>query len=826
MERLPIWQAAEAIRTQLDGVGRVVLAAPTGSGKTTQVPQMLASWWPVGRILVVEPRRLAARMMARRVAEEMGVGVGRGVGFTTRYEKNSSPQDRIEFVTDGIFLQRLAADAQLPGVAAVVLDEFHERRLAVDLSLSLVLRLQRSRPEVKLVVMSATADTDRIAAYADAPSIRVSGRTFPVETEYWSPGSRAIWDAAAETVSRMWGSSGGGDILVFMPGAYEISRTLEKLGRMGLSGGPRLLALSARSAPEEQDALFRQERQRRVIVATNVAETSVTLPWVTAVVDSGQARVLRFDARRGIERLRVEAISQASATQRAGRAGRVGPGLCVRLWGEAEQRGRPEFETPEVLRADLTEWILRLASMGLEVQELAWLDSPEEAAIRHGRMVLGELGALGAQGQLTQLGRLVGLGHVHPRICRCLLAAGEADAERVAGWCAVLAEDIGWRLTPVELATRLGLPEGNDLDVLWQAAGRGGGDVPDGGRISRTAQELLSWRKAALSAWRSGAEGKSPEAVLLGCFDAESAMVTGFPDRVGVARSSGAERVSWSGGRTARIHKGSTCRQAGPLLALDVEEREGARSDEANQERWIRLALPVDVEILRRHYPGWFREETEYVYDVQRDVVERVSRVSFRDVVVESRVDRGGSGAGETLADLIQAGQIHLEKWEEEAEPWIERTRCVAAWFPERQLITYTADDIRLVLLEFCEGATRVSQLRDRSLLAALQGVLSHEDVRFIERMAPLRLDLPSGHKMRLRYSTQEPPTGRARIQDLYGVEQTPRVAGGRVPVRVEILAPSNRPVQVTEDLAGFWTGLYPEIKKALSRRYPRHEWR
>ncbi len=821
---LPVWAASSHIEQSLRSAGALVLQGDTGSGKTTQLPQMMVQWGfaRTGRIIVVEPRRLAARAMAARVAYEMKQrGTEGGVGYATRYERFGRPDDVVEFVTDGVLLNRITRSPDLFGVSAVIFDEVHERRAASDLALALLMLLKKRRPELILVAMSATMDGRRLSSALGVEPVQVQGRAYSVETLYRPLGDARVWDAAADAVKERLASDPAGDVLVFMPGSYEIQATLSSLARRPLPGNPLLVELTANSPPEAQERCFAPSPRPRVIVATNVAETSITLPYVTSVVDSGLARVLRFDQRRGMNSLRVEAISASSARQRAGRAGRTAPGVAVRLWSQAEERGRPQHDTPEILRTDLTEWVLRIKALGAQPRTVPWLDAPPEPALEYAERTLEALEALDPEGALSPIGTMMSEAPVHPRLARALAAVGEGELDRLAGWCAILWDPTLAMGRPSQLAEQLGPQYENDLDMLAQSANRG--VAPEGDKPHRTAGKLIQERfqrsVAELTRWRRSASLPS------GNLDAASALMLGYSDRLGLVLEGTPPRMQLRGGAVARVDSASTCTTPGPALILDMEERDGVKQG-GRSERVVRLAVPVAVQAVERLFPAHVQRRTHSVLREDRGLVERVEQLLFRDELpLWIRVHRAGPEAAGVLAEAILAGRLHLDDWDEAAQPWIDRVQAVASWFPERGLITYNQEELLLALMEFCDGATKVSQLKDRNLLQSLRNVMSYDDLAFVERMAPSRLDLPSGFKMRLRYTAGQPPTGRARIQDLVGVQTTPMVGGGRMAVRIEILAPSNRPVQVTEDLANFWKTLYPEIRPALSRRYPKHKW-
>ncbi|HMN95410.1 MAG TPA: ATP-dependent helicase HrpB [Phycisphaerales bacterium] len=885
-ERLPILAHAEAIVASLAASNRLVLSAPTGSGKTTQVPQLLfragaaagldvsgGAGGSPGRIVVLQPRRLATRMVARRVADELGVELGGLVGYRTRHESMMSDATRIAFLTEGLFLRLLldrraaARGAELGDLACVVLDEFHERSVDADCVLGLVKRLQEStRPELRLVVMSATLDVDRLRGYLEAPAIAVEGRLHPVEIAHVRVRSpRPIWEQAAEATAALLerreggpGASGadgkspsgraagaGEDVLVFMPGAFEINRTIQSLRRV-VPGDVELRALHGALPPREQDAAVGRAasggRRRRVIVATNVAETSLTIEGIGAVVDSGLARIHRHDPARGINVLSVAPVSRASADQRAGRAGRLGPGRCIRLWPVGEHAQRAATTTPEIQRLELSGPLLQLAAMDLDAREFPWLDPPSEAAVAGGVNLLRRLGAIDADGRITDAGRRMVLFPVHPRLARFLVDAAQRGCfGRAAIWAALAAERDFFAVAPPARALLEWLPEGepaSDLVVrerLLLAAVDARFDpeflrrhgLSDAGlrAVWRTVEQIRSIaRRARLPPSLEDGGGDGLVRSLLGA----------FADHIAVKLDPARPHAAMAGRRRVVLDEESVLRRAGPLVALEL--REIGRGDTADVA--LGIACAVEEEWLQERFPDRFEVVVEDRWNAKHSASEKVERRLLR--LDEGELELGrriftGSAAHDTasasaqLAEQIASGELRLRRWDDSVEAWLRRVRLVARLFPERGIIRFDPDDLRVVIAEIVGDATRLSAIEDRPVLDAFRGALSWSDARFVDEMAPEWLPLPSGRRLRIEYpeaSEGSPPIGRARIQELYGLDSTPTIAAGRQPIVIEILAPNHRPVQRTADLANFWKTLYPELRKELRRRYPRHEWR
>lgn len=831
---LPIFEIEKDLVSHLKAKNRLVLTAPTGSGKTTQVPQMVLKHKVVdGEIWVLQPRRLATRLVASRVAAEMGENLGQTVGYQTRHDSQWGKKTHLLFMTEGIFLRRLQGNPTLANVGAVILDEFHERSLDADVALGLLRLLQEGeRPDLRLVVMSATLDAEAVSQALECAMLTAGGRTFPVAISYLEQEPTGdVWDLAAERLRAVLDAGDEGDVLIFMAGVYEIQRTLracqsvvrrdEVVAFFPLHG-----SLSAR----EQDVAVAPCEKRKVIVASNVAETSLTIEGIRHVIDGGQVRVLRFDIRRGINVLLVEGVSQASADQRAGRAGRTAPGHCFRLWTEAAHFAKPEQTDPEIKRLDLADALLRLKVFGVgNVVMFPWLDRPEKGAVDKALDLLLHLGVLAKDGILTSTGEKVALFPAHPRIGRLLVAAEQFGCvARAALWAALIGErDILSR--PVGKQYRLA-PEGDvvsDLVVREQAfqqaerlrfdprACSGEGIVGTACRdVDRARKQFLA---ACRDAGLQGGDGGDST-------DLVRCLLIGFFDHVALRRDVDSRSCLMAHLNRVELDRDSAVNTPGLFVALDTREvttREGVRTV-------LSLASAVLPEWLEEVHVDRIVLSSDGIWNAVNKSVEQVETHAF-DGLVYHRVARPNADpalAAEILVDRIVVGEIALAKWDEEVEHWMMRVRCVGQWFPERGLIDYDEDDVHVILHEIVDGATRFGQIRNKDVLPYVKQALSWNDQQFVEQMTPKRILLPNGFGMKLRYQADGPPVGRAKIQDFYDLHKTPTVAGGRQKVLLEILAPNFRPAQVTDDLAGFWERTYPELKKELRRRYPKHEWR
>lgn len=858
---LPIEEVRSGIVGACRRGNRVVVCAPTGSGKSTQVPQMLLDEGLLGergQVVVLQPRRIAARMLAVRVAQERGAELGGEVGYRVRMESRAGKSTRIVYETEGILLRRLVEDPRLDGVAAVVFDEFHERHVYGDVTLSEMRRLQEAggRPDLRIVVMSATLDTALVEGFLPgAETVVGEGRMFPVDVRYAGDLQREKpWDGAAHAVERALREGIGetGTTLVFMPGAYEIAKTVDALRNSPAGRGAEVVPLHGELPPEAQDrAVGGDGVRRRIVVATNVAETSLTIPGVRLVVDSGWARVARYDPYRGIDTLLVEPISQASAEQRAGRAGRTGPGMCIRLWGEADHRCRAAQEMPEILRIDPAEILLTLASLGVrDFRGYAWLEAPGEKALSRAEGLLRDLGALDASNALTALGRRMMAFPVHPRYARMLLAAADEERRgdrRAAG--AVREVALLCALSqgrPILLRRVDGRTEGYRDDVL---GGGGGSDLVFALRALRRAaaakydleacQRLGIHAGAARTAGQLGrrffamaaglglarsdegadADAEVPADVLARC------LLAAFSDQVARRMDKGTRRCELAGGRRAELSRDSLAGNATLLVATEIAEigtGDGAASTRITQ------ATAIREEWLRELFGDELRDETAAIWDeaAGRAVGER--RTMFRGLAISVRPCEPPRGEGEALlaAAVARLDALPFKRWDRAVESWMARTNLVARTCPEYGVPAYDEAAKELIAGQLCAGHVALKELKDVLVLGTVRDYLSAAQQAAVEGATPERVTLSNGRSVKVNYVDAPEPFVAARIQELFGVESIPTIVHGRIGLVLQVLAPSQRPVQITRDLAGFWRDHYPRIKSELARKYPKHEWR
>lgn len=845
-ERLPIYEIEPSVVAAYSRNRRLVVQAPTGSGKSTQVPQMLLDHGLLGegQVVILQPRRIAARMLAARVAQERSAKLGQEVGYQIRFEDVTSPATRIRYVTEGILLRQMLSDPELRGVSCIIFDEFHERHLYGDITLARARELQRTRrPDLALVVMSATLDIGRVEDYlAPCDVLESRGRTFPVDIRYrGTPPARdprddvPMWEQAAEAFADAVRQGAEGDALIFMPGAYEISRTIIALQNTPEAASCLVLPLHGDLPPEQQDQAVARYSRRKIIVATNVAETSLTIDGVRIVIDSGFARIPRFDPHRGINTLLIERISRASADQRAGRAGRTAPGRCIRLWSEIEHRARPAQELPEVRRLDLAEIALTLKAADYpDVAAFPWLERPEDKSLERAETLLRDLGAADEHtGEITELGRRMLAFPVHPRYARMLLAAGQFGGVRQVALIAALTQgrDILLRRTDRDSASRrddlLGDQAPSDFFILmraWSFADKNHYALEACRRIGIHAQAARQVRPLFQYFLRlAEQQGLRVDAPVADDEVIQKCILTGFADQLARRLDGGTSRCQLVHNRRGNLSRSSAVQHSKLIVAAEVAEIEGREVDVQ-----LSLATAVEAKWLRELFPSGFREESVAVWDDTARRVYAERRLVFRDLILEtSRSDQPpADAAAELLAERVLRGELTLKQWDEAVEQWLLRANSLAAWCPELNLPIATAEDRKLMIANICHGAVSYKDIKERDVWPFVHDWLNPAQRALLAKHAPERIALPNGRSAKIIYSGEAPPYFGATIQNLYGMNETPRIAMGRVPLTVHILAPSQRPVQITQDLVGFWRDHYPRVKQELQRKYPKHEWR
>ena len=842
---LPIHAIRNDLAAALKRSRRIILTAPTGSGKSTQVPQMLLDLGALGagKAVILQPRRLATRLLAKRVAEERGVPLGGEVGYQIRFESVCGPATRIHFETEGILLRQMLAQPELPGVSAILFDEFHERHVYGDVTLAQALQLQKTvRPDLLLVVMSATLDTRLLQPYLEpCELVRSEGRAFPVEIEHLAkplhPDRDTPWDAAAAAYERATREGNNpGDTLIFMPGAYEIQRTIDALRQTDAARGALLLPLHGELPPNDQDAAVARYERKKIVVATNVAETSLTIDGIRLVIDAGLARVARFDPWRGINTLLIENISRASADQRSGRAGRTAPGRAIRLWTEHEHAGRAGHDLPEIKRVDPSEILLTLKALGVrDIAGYPWLEPPEPKALERALTLLQDLGALDHAGAPTPLGRRMLSFPVHPRYARMLIAAGERGAVRPVALIAAIAQGRpllvrnAGKAAADQRRDTLGDSGGSDLLILmraWNYARQNRFDLDRCRRLgihagaARQVGPLWDHFLRIAGSQQLPVESAPPEDA-----DIAKCVLAGFSDQVARRLDRGTLRCDLVHGRRGELARESAAGEADLLVANEIHEI-GRGDGEVNV--LLTQATAIREEWLRELYPDDFGERTAVEWDsaAKRAVARR--EIVFRDLALGSRPldPPPAEESARLLAKAVLSGECALKAWDHAVDQWIARVNLLAKTCPDWQLPAYDDASRELLVQQICHGAVSYKDIKDRPVLHAVKSLLSPAQLALVEKHLPERVTLANGRSVKVQYDPAAEPFVSARIQELFGVEALPALAQGRLPLVIHILAPSHRPVQITKDLPGFWRDHYPRIKQELRRKYPKHEWR
>jgi ATP-dependent helicase HrpB len=803
--------------------GAVIVTAPPGSGKTTLVPPAVMDDLPTRRkVVLIQPRRLAARAIARRIAGLRGGRLGDEVGYQVRFDSCVGRDTRLAVVTTGILLRRLLDDVAIEDVGAIVIDEFHERTIEMDLVLGLVVRLRQTvRPDLRLVVMSATLATEPVARLlGECSVIHAEGQRFPVQLRYQRRGEqRPLPEEVAAIVPDALRETPG-HVLVFLPGVGEIMRCQEALASLAARQGYALLPLFGDLPAEQQDLVLADLGRRKIILATNVAETSLTIEGVTAVIDSGQARQMRVSGATGLPRLELVPISQASAEQRAGRAGRTAPGVCWRLWTQPSHNSRPPAETPEVLRGDLAQPLLQLLTLG-EAEDFPWLDAPTPDAVENARRLLRLLGATDDEGRVTPLGRELSRLPAHPRLGRLLLAGAEHGVLRETSIAAALlserdpfrAAEQG-RRGPRDQGTVRSRSDVVDRVVALQSfyAGMPAQDPhlelhPGGARnVLRTAEQLYHLVEVPLAA-----RAEQVDVALM------RTLLDAFPDRLAKSRAGTQDRALMVGGRGVRLDIGSRVRGEALFLAIDLNDAGG--------EARARMASSVERSWLKS---DMLRMSDELFFNPTRRQVEARARTYWVDLLLDEAPTaiKDTAAAAAILANHArQHLDVVLPAADSPAGRLLARLRWLADARPDLELPACDESAVEQALPEICFGLKSLEDVREADWLSWLQARVGYDRLAEIDRLALPEIELPSGNRHAIVYEAGKTPMLAVRIQELFGLRETPRMGGGRVPLRLQLLGPNYRPQQVTADLASFWANTYPEVKKELRRRYPKHSW-
>lgn len=805
----------------------LVLEAPPGAGKTTRVPPALLAAGLAGNreIVVLQPRRLATRLAAARVAEERGERLGETIGYQIRFDDVSSAKTRVRFVTEGLLTRRLVGDPQLRDVGIVVLDEFHERHLAGDLALAMLRRLQKTtRPDLKLVVMSATLDAGPIATWLDdAPSMRSEGRRFEVALEYLDKeDDRHLEQQVLAALKRLVQAQLDGHVLVFLPGASEIRRAQEACAEFAQRHQLELVVLHGDLSAAEQDRALKPSSNRKVILSTNVAETSVTIDGVAAVIDSGLARVAAHSPWSGLPTLKVQKVSKSSAIQRAGRAGRTRAGTCVRLYTRGDYEGRPMSDAPEIRRLDFVESSLALRALGVsDVRSFPFFEPPPPSSIDAAESLLTLLGALEKSGSLTKIGQRLLTFPLHPRLAR-LVVAGEQRgvAEEALTIAALLSErEIRLEARAKFTDSRRGadaLAGPSDVLELLErfkegqatSARSAGLDASAMQSVDRVRKQL--GRSVDRRATAPTSDHAREEALL-------QAVLAGYPDRVAKRRRPKSPDVVFASGGSASLDVTSVVHEAELMVAVDAEERRGGVA--------VRIASQIQPEWLLELSGDLLGDVDALEWNADAKRVDRVTRMTFGNVVLEETRNPAPASEGATklLAQAALDAGVRSFAEPEAISAWQCRVDALRAAFPEAGFPV--ADDAFLKerLAALCDGLRSFNEVREAGLLSALQASLTAQQARLLHTEAPDRITLPGGRTVQVHYEPARPPWIESRLQDFFGLLKGPAI--GRAPLVLHLLAPNMRAVQVTTDLSGFWDRHYPAVRKELMRQYPRHSW-
>ncbi|MEH1240811.1 ATP-dependent helicase HrpB [Serratia marcescens] len=795
MSSLPVSAVLDELLAALQSAPQVLLHAPTGAGKSTWLPlQILAKAGLPGRIIMLEPRRLAAKNVAYRLAQQLGEEPGQTVGYRMRAESKSGPQTRLEVVTEGILTRMLQQDAELQGVSLVILDEFHERSLQADLALALLLDVQQGlRDDLKLLIMSATLDNVRMTQLLpQAPVVVSEGRSFPVERLYQPLAShQRLEDGVAAAVKRLLAEQPG-SLLLFLPGVAEINRVLERLTGEVASDTDLCPLYGALPLAQQQKAIQpAAPGRRKVVLATNIAETSLTIEGIRLVVDSGLERVARYDVRNGLTRLATQRISQASMVQRAGRAGRLEPGLCWHLFAKEQAERAAEHTEPEILQSDLTGFWLELLQWGChDPAQLTWLDAPPTAALAAARALLHRLGATDDGGKLTAPGRQMAALGCEPRLAAMLVAGAalSADGLATAALLAALLEEP---------------PRGGQMDIgYW---------------LSRLQP---NWRQRAAQLTKRLPQRAGQVDVDL----APRLLAQAFTDRIAQRRGQDG-RYLLANGLGAAMNQDEALSRAPWLIVPSLLQ--GHNSPDAR----ILLALPVDIEALAAQLPAIVTQRTAVEWDEEKGTLrawkrQQIGRLTLRAQPLAKPADEELQQA---LLDWVRAQGLAVLNWEGAAEQLRVRLQCAQAWLPEAEWPAMDEEPLLAALeqwlLPSLNGVRDLRGLKQVNIAEALSRLLDWQQKQRLDNALPTHYTVPTGSRLPIRYEAGKPPALAVRLQEVFGEQRSPMLAEGRIPVVLELLSPAHRPLQITGDLAAFWQGAYREVQKEMKGRYPKHVW-
>jgi ATP-dependent helicase HrpB len=825
MISLPIDRFLPSVQAALEKSRSLVLQASPGSGKTTRVPPFLLKREREGEILVLEPRRVAAKYAARRVASEMGVKLGEEVGYQFRFENVTSVKTRLRFLTEGMLMRRLLGDPLLHGIGTVIIDEFHERHLHGDVALAYLRKLQGSRPELEIIVMSATLDAEPVAKFLGTDSvIKIEAAIFPVETEYLQAPSQKYLDSLVRDAVTRAVDEEKGDILVFLPGMAEIRRASDALREIADSKRLLVAPLHGELSREEQDQAIEKGSLRKVILSTNLAETSLTIEGVSVVIDSGLHRQASYSWWSGIPKLQTRPISRASAIQRAGRAGRTGPGKCYRLYTRGDFDSRAAFDTPEIQRADLAQTILELKTLGVQdLSSFPWFESPASQSLQGSESLLVQLGALILKKGFTVLtdsGRMMAQVPTHPRFARILAVAREtgASVEDAALFAALISEgDFGARdnnvkdaLSFLESFRKTGVPENlkKQMNQLLSSVPRGGIKTGDEARL-------------------------------------RFAILSGFPDRVVKKRAPLSASIQtevellFATGGSAKAQNTGVMTESEYFTVLDIQEKQSHGQNKSQLH--LKSVITIDPSWLIDLPPALLVETEEVIWDPQRKRVEHVSQMKYGQIILSETknavIDPGSSLAARAASLLLKStvgidlsvttdltGRIQSLRVLTDVEAFEEAWERLLLFRKFQNQSELSVHDLDQFLAASMAGKYSLGDL-EQNWISALFQFFNPEDCLRMDQLVPLHFELPNKRRAKINYKSGLAPWIESRLQDFFGVKQPPTIANGQVRLTLHLLAPNQRALQVTTDLPGFWARTYPEVRKELSRKYPRHSW-
>lgn len=846
---LPVYEIADDLKSHIasNKAARVLLKAPTGSGKSTEVPGMLLESGVQGMVVVIQPRRMAARLLAGWVAGQRRSKLGEEVGYAVRFDSRYKNHTRILYLTDGLFQRWLQDDPELTGVGAVIFDEFHERRLASDIALARCLDLQDSkRSDLRLVVMSATLDTGNLEEYLQPVRLlEAGGRTHPVDIIHLNEGvsttdrsgnrlkDMPIWDRVAKACKQAITQDDCGNLLVFLPGAYEIRRTVETLKQSTFSGGWDILPLYSSLSSTAQEAAITPGPKPKIICSTNVAETSLTIDGVRTVIDSGLARIASYDGARGINTLHIEPISRAASDQRAGRAGRIAPGRAYRLWSENSHACRKEFESPEIERIDLSEAMLLLTASGVSCWgEFRWLTPPPPEASQRAQQQLHHLAAVDRDGQLTEDGAQMANLPLEPRFARLMLAGQEhgcvAEAAFIAA--AVQSEGLFSKSKYCEGRKHFTFDEDHsDFAAEWRGFESAEAMQFDPKRcqqvgvMARAAREIAKGHDRLLGiakrfGWKISKVDFAANHRAVG-----HAMLAAFSDQLAVRQSPTTLACRLVGQRKGKLDASSSARKADAFVAAEITEVGGHEVT-----THLNRATAIELDWLETQLPEDIGTHSDAAWDdTHRCVVSR-NETRFRDLVIESKESQSDVNldrAAEILAQKVIAGELLLKKWDHSVQQWIERLKVIGPAMPELEMPGWTNEDKQLAIAQICHGAVRYKQIKDKDPWPVLREWLNAAQRSALDTYCPTRVKLANDQNCKITYDADKGPWISIKVAHLFGVWQTPTLCEGRVPIVVHVLNPAQRPWQMTKDLESFWENGYPQMRKELAGRYPKHPW-